>query len=116
MTEYLFLAAAAFFAGMLNTVAGGGTFLTCPAHVHTGEPPFAANATSAVVPSVSAKRSPHWKILRRGPRRMAAGGRHDDSQPGGRLCLRDVERLLLLAGIHMSGINKMKSGSLLIRH
>ncbi len=28
MTEYLILAAAAFFAGMLNTVAGGGTFPT----------------------------------------------------------------------------------------
>ncbi|MFC5035492.1 hypothetical protein [Tianweitania sediminis] len=30
MTEYLLLAVAAFFAGMLNTVAGGGTFLTFP--------------------------------------------------------------------------------------
>lgn len=33
MTEYLVLAAAAFFAGMLNTIAGGGTFLTFPALV-----------------------------------------------------------------------------------
>ncbi|WP_274627786.1 sulfite exporter TauE/SafE family protein [Arvimicrobium flavum] len=48
MTEYLILAAAAFFAGMLNTVAGGGTFLTFPALVYTGVPSVAANATSAV--------------------------------------------------------------------
>lgn len=48
MTEYLILAAAAFFAGMLNTVAGGGTFLTFPALVYVGVPPVAANATSAV--------------------------------------------------------------------
>jgi uncharacterized membrane protein YfcA len=48
MIEYLILAAAAFFAGMLNTVAGGGTFLTFPALVFTGVPPVAANATSAV--------------------------------------------------------------------
>ncbi|WP_413875671.1 sulfite exporter TauE/SafE family protein [Albidovulum sp.] len=42
------LAAAAFGAGMLNTVAGGGTFLTFPALVFTGIPSVAANATSAV--------------------------------------------------------------------
>lgn len=48
MTEYLVLAAAAFFAGMLNTIAGGGTFLTFPALVYTGVPLVAANATSAV--------------------------------------------------------------------
>lgn len=48
MIEYLILAAAAFFAGVLNTVAGGGTFLTFPALVYTGVPLVAANATSAV--------------------------------------------------------------------
>nr|WP_280819011.1 sulfite exporter TauE/SafE family protein [Tianweitania sediminis] len=42
------LVAAAFFAGMLNTVAGGGTFLTFPALVYAGVPAVAANATSAV--------------------------------------------------------------------
>ena len=47
MTEYLLLAVAAFLAGMLNTVAGGGTFLTFPALVYTGVPLVAANATSA---------------------------------------------------------------------
>lgn len=48
MTEYLQLAVAAFLAGMLNTVAGGGTFLTFPVLVYTGVPLVAANATSAV--------------------------------------------------------------------
>lgn len=48
MLDYLVLAAAAFAAGMLNTVAGGGTFLTFPALVYTGVPVVAANATSTV--------------------------------------------------------------------
>jgi uncharacterized membrane protein YfcA len=48
VTQYLVLAAAAFFAGVLNTVAGGGTFLTFPALVYTGVPVVVANATSAV--------------------------------------------------------------------
>lgn len=42
------LAAAGFGAGMLNAVAGGGTFLTLPALIWAGIPPVAANATSAV--------------------------------------------------------------------
>jgi uncharacterized membrane protein YfcA len=42
------LLAAAFGAGILNTIAGGGTFLTFPALVFAGIPPVAANATSAV--------------------------------------------------------------------
>ncbi|MDO5692267.1 MAG: sulfite exporter TauE/SafE family protein [Pseudomonadota bacterium] len=41
------LAAAAFAAGVLNAIAGGGTFLTFPALVWIGVPPIAANATSA---------------------------------------------------------------------
>ncbi len=46
--DALTLGLAAFGAGMLNTVAGGGTFLTFPALVLTGIAPVAANATSAV--------------------------------------------------------------------
>lgn len=42
------LAAAAFAAGVLNAIAGGGTFLTFPALVWVGVPPIAANATSAL--------------------------------------------------------------------
>lgn len=48
MLDILILALAAFGAGVLNTIAGGGTFLTFPALVLTGIPPVAANATSAV--------------------------------------------------------------------
>jgi uncharacterized membrane protein YfcA len=48
MEDYLILAVAAFFAGTLNTVAGGGTFLTFPALVYAGVPVVSANATSAV--------------------------------------------------------------------
>ena len=38
---------AAFAAGVLNAIAGGGSFLTFPALVWTGVPPIAANASSA---------------------------------------------------------------------
>ncbi|MEY2876183.1 MAG: hypothetical protein RLZZ373_3554 [Pseudomonadota bacterium] len=42
---------AAFAAGVLNAIAGGGSFLTFPALVFTGLPPIMANATSAVAVS-----------------------------------------------------------------
>lgn len=48
MLELALLIAAAFGAGILNTIAGGGTFLTFPALVFVGVPPVMANATSAV--------------------------------------------------------------------
>ena len=48
MLEYIVLIVSAFLAGILNTIAGGGTFLTFPALVFAGIPPVAANATSAV--------------------------------------------------------------------
>lgn len=48
MLDYALLSAAAFLAGILNTIAGGGTFLTFPALVYAGVPMVAANATSAV--------------------------------------------------------------------
>ncbi len=47
----LLLLTAAFGAGVLNAIAGGGSFLTFPALVLTGVPPIAANATSAVAVS-----------------------------------------------------------------
>ncbi len=43
------LSLAAFGAGVLNAVAGGGSFLTFPALVWAGMAPIPANATSAVV-------------------------------------------------------------------
>lgn len=48
MIEWALLIAAAFFAGILNSIAGGGSFLTFPALVFVGISPVAANATSAV--------------------------------------------------------------------
>lgn len=42
------LLSAAFGAGALNAVAGGGSFLTLPALVFTGLPPVVANATGTV--------------------------------------------------------------------
>lgn len=48
---FLLLAVAAFAAGVLNAVAGGGSFLTFPALVFTGVPPIVANATSALAVS-----------------------------------------------------------------
>lgn len=47
----LLLAGAAFAAGVLNAIAGGGSFLTLPALVFTGMPPIMANATSALAVS-----------------------------------------------------------------
>jgi len=46
--ELCVLALAGFGAGVVNTIAGGGTFLTFPALVWAGVPPVAANANSAV--------------------------------------------------------------------
>lgn len=48
LTELLVLTAAGFVAGILNAVAGGGTFITFPALVWFGLPPVSANATSTL--------------------------------------------------------------------
>ena len=48
MLEWTILLLAAFVAGALNAVAGGGSFLTLPALVFTGVPPVVANATGTV--------------------------------------------------------------------
>lgn len=48
MIEALMLFAAGFVGGVMNTVAGGGTFVTFPALVFAGIPDVAANATSTV--------------------------------------------------------------------
>jgi len=50
-SAWLLLVVAAFGAGVLNAVAGGGSFLTFPALVFTGVPPIVANATSALAVS-----------------------------------------------------------------
>ncbi|SNZ06521.1 sulfite exporter TauE/SafE family protein [Cohaesibacter gelatinilyticus] len=46
--EIMVLVIAAFMAGILNAIAGGGSFLTFPALVFAGVPAIPANATSAV--------------------------------------------------------------------
>lgn len=46
--DFFVLIAAAFGAGILNTIAGGGTFPTFPVLVFIGLPPVIANATSTV--------------------------------------------------------------------
>ncbi len=48
MTSYIVITIAAFFAGLLNAIAGGGSFLTFPALIFAGVPPVAANATSTL--------------------------------------------------------------------
>lgn len=48
LLPYLLLAAAGFIAGVMNSVAGGGTFVTFPTLVFTGIPSVVANASNAV--------------------------------------------------------------------
>lgn len=48
MFDLTILFSAAFFAGVLNAIAGGGSFLTFPALVFVGVPAIPANATSAI--------------------------------------------------------------------
>lgn len=48
LSTSLLLLSAAFFAGAMNAVAGGGSFLTLPALIYAGVPPVAANATGTV--------------------------------------------------------------------
>lgn len=48
LLELLFLSIAGFAAGLLNAVAGGGTFLSLPALLYAGLPPVSANATATL--------------------------------------------------------------------
>ncbi len=78
------LLAAAFTAGALNAVAGGGSFLTLPALVFTGVPPVIANATGTVA------------LL---PGYMAgAWGFKDDMQSPPGLSMKQVVALSLIGG------------------
>ncbi len=45
MLEIILIVAAGFLGGMLNAVAGGGSFITLPALIFVGVPPVVANAT-----------------------------------------------------------------------
>ncbi|RRJ82850.1 sulfite exporter TauE/SafE family protein [Aestuariirhabdus litorea] len=46
MLELLFLFGAGFFGGVINSIAGGGSFITFPALLFVGVPPISANATN----------------------------------------------------------------------
>jgi uncharacterized protein len=48
MTQILIVGIAAFCAGAMNSVAGGGTFLSFPALLAAGVPPVSANASNSV--------------------------------------------------------------------
>ncbi|RYF79003.1 MAG: sulfite exporter TauE/SafE family protein [Comamonadaceae bacterium] len=84
MFDTAVLLAAAFVAGALNAVAGGGSFLTLPALVLTGVPPVMANATGTVA-------------LLPGYLASAWGFREDLQAPPG-LSLRRLLALSLLGG------------------
>ncbi len=82
--DTILLLVAAFVAGALNAVAGGGSFLTLPALVLTGIPPVVANATGTVA-------------LLPGYLSGAWGFRHDTQAPPG-LSMRALLGLSLLGG------------------
>jgi uncharacterized protein len=46
--QYLWLVAASFIAGVMNAMAGGGSFVSFPAMLAMGVPPIQANATNTV--------------------------------------------------------------------
>ena len=48
LTDILLLILAGFAAGLVNTIAGGGTFFSFPALLWAGVPPVSANATNSV--------------------------------------------------------------------
>jgi uncharacterized protein len=48
LTQILIIGIAAFCAGAMNSVAGGGTFLSFPALLAVGVPPISANASNSV--------------------------------------------------------------------
>ena len=67
MASYLVLVCSAFAAGIINSVAGGGMFLTFPALVFTGVPSIIANATStfAIMPGTVASAWAYREDLRK---------------------------------------------------
>lgn len=66
LTHAIFLFAAALIAGILNSVAGGGSFISFPALLFLRVPPVAANATNTVAlwPGLAASAVAYLKRLR----------------------------------------------------
>jgi uncharacterized membrane protein YfcA len=77
LAQAALLVVAAFLAGALNAVAGGGTFISYPALVFTGVPLITASATSSValLPGMLASARAYRKSLRveRGPLLLQCG-------------------------------------------
>lgn len=63
MLDVMLIAVAGFLGGMLNAVAGGGSFITLPALIFVGVPPIMANATgtAALLPGYIASA---WRFRR----------------------------------------------------
>jgi len=72
LTELLLLAATGLAAGVINAVAGGGTFFVFPVMVAFGMPTLDANATSAVglIPGSFATGAAYWQETRSRLREM----------------------------------------------
>ena len=90
MYDTALLLTAAFVAGALNAVAGGGSFLTLPALVFTGVPPVVANATGtvALLPGYAA----------------GAWGFREDTQPPPGLSMPRLVLLSLIGGAAGAGL------------
>ncbi|MBD9526889.1 sulfite exporter TauE/SafE family protein [Paracoccus sp. PAR01] len=97
MTDSLLILAAGFLGGMLNAVAGGGTFITFPALVASGVPVVMANATSTVAALPGYLSS-------------AIGFRHEIAQIDRRLVLR-LTLQTLLGGIVGSALLLVSSNT-----
>lgn len=95
MTDSLMILAAGFLAGVLNAIAGGGTFITFPALVAAGLPVVSANATSTVAALPGYLSS-------------AIGFRHEIARIDRRLVLR-MTLLTLLGGIIGSALLLLSS-------
>ena len=90
MFDTSLLLVAAFVAGALNAVAGGGSFLTLPALVFVGVPPVVANATGtvALLPGYAA----------------GAWGFREDTEPPPGLSMRLLVVLSLVGGAAGAGL------------
>jgi hypothetical protein len=71
--QSVWLIVAAFLAGVLNAVAGGGSFLSFPALLGTGIPPVQANATNTVAlwPGQITSVAAYWDDVRKNMRLVA---------------------------------------------
>ncbi|RKF13619.1 sulfite exporter TauE/SafE family protein [Roseovarius spongiae] len=92
MADLALLVVAGFAAGVLNAIAGGGTFLTLPALIFVGIPPVAANAT-ATLSALPGYLSSAWGFRR-------------DLRAEGRLSLRGI--------VIASGIGSLAGAALLL--